>query len=279
VHYLAFIRDVGCEEERAVETPHTTNAAHATRSAALPSTLTVERGEEMATMTMSGTAAAAGTVSEADVHDILTKICLFLQERRPRIGEFFPDGDELRHQHVTPTRFRHCLSMLGLTAFTESELRTLENAFASVKCPGEVDYPAFVCTLRSMLADGVGVAAVTQRRRGGSTTTSSRGNYRTSTVPLASETNVAFAKATLRQVQRMLRARRTATITAFREYDRSRKGFVTDGQFFACLQALGVSLRPDEASALLQLYGVGGGQVHYLPFAQEVDDAALVSVS
>ncbi|KPA77029.1 putative mitochondrial hypothetical protein [Leptomonas pyrrhocoris] len=271
VHYLAFIRDVGCGEESAssgaAETATTVTATRTSPAASLAAG---------AVQTLSGTAAAAGAASEeaaADVDDLLTKICLFLQERRPRVSEFFPDGDELRHHHVTPTRFRHCLSMLGMTSLTEQELCTLEGGFPSAKCPGEIDYPAFVCTLRAMLADGVGIAAVTQRRLG-----SGRSALGTNTASASSAASV-FGQTTLKRVQHMLRARRTATITAFREYDRARKGFVTDGQFFACLKALGVALRPDEASALLQLYSVGGGQVHYLPFAQEVDDAALVPVS
>ncbi|KPI87170.1 hypothetical protein ABL78_3732 [Leptomonas seymouri] len=268
VRYLAFIRDVGSEEESASQ------AAKAMASDASAAAAAAAASTGM-TVAMAGTVAAGAAAPEAaaaDVDELLVAICLFLQERRPRVSEFFPDGDELRHQHVTPTRFRHCLSMLGMTSLTEEELCTLESGFPSAKCPGDIDYPAFVCTLRAMLADGVGVAAVTQRRLGS-------GRSALTKTELSSSAAKTFAEATLKRVQHMLRARRTATIMAFREYDRARKGFVTDGQFFACLQALGVSLQPDEASALLQLYGVGGGQMHYLPFAQEVDDAALVSVS
>lgn len=288
VHYLNFIRDVGCAEEE----QNGSNAAHVASNkescggeagtmVEAQSTAGGVAASSVGTaspVTMVSSVAAASAVAAADVDELLTKLCLFLQERRPRLQEFFPDGDELRHQHVTKSRFRHCLSMLGMTALTEQELCTLEGAFPSAKCPGEVDYPAFVCTLRGMLADGVGVAAVTQRRRGSTNNSRRCGGSGTSN-GLPNSAAAAFAQETLQRVQRVLRSRRTATITAFREYDRTRKGFVTDGQFFACLQALGVPLQPDEALALLQLYGVGEGQVHYLPFAQEVDDATFISVS
>lgn len=267
VRYLDFIRDVGCGEEGRTGAAQAVAAAEAAAGGSMTKTNNATTTKTMTTTT------SAAPPDAADLDALLTRLCLFLQERRPRLNEFFPDGDELRHQHVSPSRFRHCLSMLGFTALTEDELQTLEGGFASVKAPGEVDYPAFVCTLRAMLADGVGVAAVTQRRLGSGRTTQAA-----TAVREASAAGL-FASATLQRVQHMLRARRTATITAFREYDRTRRGMVTDGQFFACLQALGVSLQPDEASALLRLYGVGSGQVHYLPFAQEVDDAALVSVS
>ncbi|CBZ32344.1 hypothetical protein, conserved [Leishmania donovani] len=263
VRYLTFVRDVGCEEE-------SVQHALAQKTSAAGSTVSTD---------LSASARRA-VEAAADVDEVLTGICVFLQERRPCLSEFFPDGDELRHHHVTPSRFRHCITMLGLTDMTEAQLSALEGAFASAKCPGDIDYPAFVCTVRAMLADGAGAAAVSQRRLQGSAS-SGRGNDDVTGDSAATQTTAAqgFAVATLKHIQRTLKARRTATIAAFREYDRARKGYVTEGQFFACLQALGVPLKPDEAAALLQLYAVGNGQVHYLAFAHEVDDESLIAVS
>ncbi|CAJ1014738.1 hypothetical protein, conserved [Leishmania lindenbergi] len=263
VRYLAFVRDVGCEEE---------SAQYALAQTASASSGAVNTG-------LSASARAA-IEAAADVDEVLTRICVFLQERRPSLTEFFPDGDELRHHHVTPSRFRHCITMLGLTDMTEAQLSALEGAFASAKSPGDIDYPAFAYTVRAMLADGAGAAAVSQRRLQGPASSGRR--LITSTGDsVATHTTAAqgFAAATLEHIKRTLKARHTATIIAFREYDRARKGYVTEGQFFACLQALGVLLKPSEAAALLQLYAVGNGQVHYLAFAHEVDDESLIAVS
>ncbi|KAK7193964.1 hypothetical protein NESM_000308200 [Novymonas esmeraldas] len=278
VRYLAFVRDVGCEEE-SVQYAITQHASTSWRS--------TPAGDDLSASDR------AAIVAAADVDEVLTSVCVFLQERRPGLTDYFPDGDELRHRHVTKTRFRHCLTMMGLSDMTEAELCALEAAFTSAKVPGDVDYPAFVCTVRAMLANGAGAAAVSQRRLQGSV--SPRGSaggggggggaHKAAadggSSPATGATTAAqsFATATLHRIQRTLKARRTATIAAFREYDRSRKGYVTEGQFFACLQALGVPLKPDEAAALLQLYAVGNGQVHYLAFAHEVDDASLITVS
>ncbi|KAG5505941.1 hypothetical protein JIQ42_06736 [Leishmania sp. Namibia] len=263
VRYLAFVRDVGCEEESVqyalAQTPSTSSGPVCT-----------------------GLSASARTAIEAaaDVDEVLTRICVFLQERRPPLSEFFPDGDELRHQHVTPSRFRHCVTMLGITDMTEAQLRALEAAFASAKSPGDIDYPAFVYTVRTMLADGAGADAVSQRRLQGSAVAgSNHGSVAGAAAATHTTAAEGFMADTLRHIQRALKARRTATIAAFREYDRARKGYVTEGQFFACLQTLGVPLKPDEAAALLQLYAAGNGQVHYLPFANEVDDESLIAVS
>lgn len=271
VRYLAFVRDVGCEEEAA--------QASALGDGAGANTGSAVAGDGVGRLTAS---ARAALEAAADVDDVLTAICVFLQERRPCLTEFFPDGDELRHQHVTPTRFRHCMTMLGLADMTEGELSALESAFGSQKSPGDIDYPAFVYTVRAMLADGAGAAAVLQRRQHGSIMPRS-GLASAGTASGLAGTNTsashAFEVATLARIQRTLKSRRTATIAAFREYDRARKGYVTEGQFFACLQALGVPLKPDESAALLRLYAVGNGQVHYLAFAHEVDDESLLAVS
>ncbi|GET86689.1 hypothetical protein, conserved [Leishmania tarentolae] len=263
VRYLSFVRDVGCEEE-------SVQYALAQKASATGGTVD----------TSLSASARKAIEAAADVDEVLTDICVFLQERRPCVSEFFPDGDELRHHHVTPSRFRHCITMLGLTDMTEAQLSALEGAFASAKCPGDIDYPAFVYTVRAMLADGAGAAAVSQRRLQGSTS-SGRGNGDVTgdSAPTQMTAAQGFAAATLQHIQRTLKARRTATIAAFREYDRARKGYVTEGQFFACLQALGVPLKPDEAAALLQLYAVGNGQVHYIAFAHKVDDDSFITVS
>ncbi|KAG5484765.1 hypothetical protein LSCM1_06588 [Leishmania martiniquensis] len=264
VRYLAFVRDIGCEEESV--------------QYALAQTASISSGP-----VSTGLSASARTAIEAaaDVDEVLTRICVFLQERRPPLSEFFPDGDELRHHHVTPSRFRHCITMLGITDMTEAQLTALEAAFASAKCPGDIDYLAFVYTVRAMLADGAGAAAVSLRRLQGPAFpvfdhTPVTGGDAATTHTTAAQ---GFVADTLRHIRRTLKARRTATIAAFREYDRARKGYVTEGQFFACLQALGVPLKPDEAAALLQLYASGNGQVRYIPFTHEVDDASLISVS
>ncbi|KAG5510131.1 hypothetical protein JKF63_07027 [Porcisia hertigi] len=263
VRYLAFVRDVGSEEESI--------------QYALAQTDGTTAGTVGAGLSISARAAIEAAV---DVDEVLTNICVVLQERRPSLSEFFPDGDELRHHHVTQSRFRHCMTMLGFTDMTEAQFSALEAAFASAKCPGDVDYKAFVYTVRAMLADGVGLAAVSQRRMQGSL---SSGRNRSASPGDSAESHgaaaQAFSAATLQRTKRALKTRRTATIAAFREYDRARKGYVTEGQFFACLQALGVSLKPDEAVALLKLYAVGDGHVHYLAFAHEVDDESLIAVS
>lgn len=215
------------------------------------------------------TAGSAGQTSAANLTDcaedaelqaVLAKVCCFLQERNPRVSEFFPDGDELRHQHVTLTRFRHCVSILGLH-LTEPELHVLERAFASGRVEGEADYPAFVYTVRRMLDEGAGLRAVEQRRMG---------------VPASGASTSVEEKVlavAMDKIRRTLATRHTTALPAFREYDRTRKGQVKEGQFFVSLRALGVQLSPQEAGVVGKAFSLGNGEVGYIRFCKETDGA------
>ncbi|EKF39275.1 hypothetical protein MOQ_000499 [Trypanosoma cruzi marinkellei] len=231
-----------------------------------------------------------GTVDEEFVERVLTKICCFLQERKARLSEFFPDGDELRHRHVSNPRFRHCMSILGLH-LTEAELQALEAAFAHSELKGHVDYPAFFSVVSEKLQAGVGIMAVTQRRRGLHTAMD------TTAVPAAvpaPENSVAFKEeaasglekstkvwgdsqaelyhSAMDKVRRTLASRRSVSLSAFRQYDRARKGFVKEGQFFATLMSLGVQLTPAQSDAIRKMHSIGGGEIGYTKFSLATDD-------
>lgn len=266
VRYLAFIRDVGCGEEAA--------AAAAAAGEDPPALLAA------AQVTAMDHTIAAQSPLVVDVDEVLQKICVVLQERRPRVKEFFPDGDELRHSFVSKARFRHCLTMLGLIDLSEEELQALESGFLSAKSDyNDVDYPAFVCTVRGMLASGAGVTAVSLRRQGCPPTSSAKKKADAWSSALANAAASALFTTTMDKIKRTLAMRRTASLIALREYDRARKGWVKEGQFFACLASLNVPLTPLEASALLEVFSVGNGEVSYIPFTRQVDDDTLLTVS
>ncbi|RNF07686.1 hypothetical protein TraAM80_03208 [Trypanosoma rangeli] len=230
------------------------------------------------------------TVDEELVERILTKICCFLQERKARLSEFFPDGDELRHRHVTNTRFRHCLSILGLE-LSEEELQALEAAFAHSELRGHISYPAFFSTVSDKLQAGVGYMAVTQRRRGLGTATDTIAvpaadsapeqfaeltaegvsGTQKSTMTLA-ESQAELYRSAIDKVRRTLASRRSTSLQAFRQYDRARKGFVKEGQFFATLMSLGVQLTPAQSDAIRKAHSVGGGEIGYTKFCLMTDD-------
>lgn len=251
IDYRQFIRDIGfdeCVKEERVPIPLTAATASAAVAIAAPEVKAVET---------------------EDLQIVLNKVCCFLQERNPRVSEFFPDGDELRHQHVSPTRFRHCISILGIS-LTEGELQALEKGFASARVPGAMDYPGFVYTVRCLLDEGAGERAVMLRRMGKAT-------IGIDTTPNNQEERI-FVTAMAR-LRRALSTRRTLSLPAFREYDRMRKGHVKEGQFFACLMTLGVKLTPLESLAIGKMYSLGNGEMGYIRFCQEVDNPDFTSAS
>lgn len=251
VDYRQFIRDIGFDE-CVKEEPQLIALTADTASAAVSAAVPVEKEGEA-----------------EDLSTVLNKVCYFLQERNPRVSEFFPDGDELRHQHVSPSRFRHCISILGIT-LTEEELLALEKGFASTRTLGAMDYPGFVRTVRSLLDEGAGERAVMLRRMGKPT-------IGIHTAPSNQEERV-FVEAMAR-LRRALSTRRTLSLPAFREYDRMRKGHVKEGQFFACLMTLGVQLTPLESLAIGKMYSLGNGEMGYIRFCNEVDNPEFTSVS
>ncbi|KAH9599857.1 hypothetical protein LSM04_009169 [Trypanosoma melophagium] len=279
IDYTSFVRDVGCNE----------SAIGISKDA--DTTLASVLGTVQNTMMSTGGAACMqqGVLDENLVEQVLKKICCFLQERNARLSEFFPDGDELRHRHVTNTRFRHCLSILGLD-LKEEELHALELAFAQADLDGYVDYPAFVSVVTEKLRAGEGIMAVTQRRRGSfkgaptaaPTTTSSKtpavegeytfNNTQCSTIKRTDASQEELYASAIDKVRRTLAARRTGSLAAFRQYDRARKGFVKEGQFFATLMSLGVQLSPVQSEALRKVHSIGGGEMGYTKFCLATDD-------
>lgn len=253
IDYRHFIRDIGfdeCVKDEKVPQPCTAAAASSLVEEAV---------------------ARPRAVIPEELGVVLDKVCCFLQERNPRVSEFFPDGDELRHQHVTPTRFRHCISILGIV-LTESEIAALEVGFASQRVLGEMDYPGFVYTVRRLLDEGAGERAVLHRRMGKTNAT-----IGINATPRNQEERVFVT--TMAKLRRALAIRRTQSLPAFREYDRMRKGHVKEGQFFACLMTLGVQLTPMESQAIGNAYSLGNGEMGYIRFCQEVDDVAFAQVS
>lgn len=253
VDYRRFIRDIGfdeCIKENKVTPDYSSAAA----SALIEATVPQEK-----------------PVVPENLSAVLDKVCCFLQERNPRLSEFFPDGDELRHQHVTPTRFRHCISILGID-LSESEIAALEKGFGSDREPGQMDYPGFVYTIRRMLDEGAGEQAVMKRRMGKTNAT-----IGIDATPVNQKERLFVT--TMSKLRRALATRRTISLPAFREYDRMRKGHLNEGQFFACLMTLGVQLSPLEAQTISEAYSLGNGEMGYIRFCQEVDNPEFALVS
>lgn len=275
VDYRRFVCDVGdneCTRSNVKQQTAPTGSA-----APLASTNATATG---ASSPNTKTAPLEASYTEVDLQAVLQKVCCFLQERQPRVSEFFPDGDELRHQHVTSTRFQHCISILGIR-LSARELDILEHAFMNtMKDPGSVNYPAFVQCVRGMLSDGAGIEAVTERRMGERnallSSAKSKGEAGSAEPYTLQET---LLLATLAKIKRSLATRRTMSLPSFHEYDRTRCGHVKEGQFFACLLSLGVQLTPREAEVVCKAYSLGNGEMGYTRFACEVDDLTFSSVS
>lgn len=290
IEYTRFVRDVGFDEAAlGSQLKQATTSVHDADQSEMAKTTEVvgwERGYPPHT-------APDGTLVER----VLTKICCFLQERNARLSEFFPDGDELRHRHVTNTRFRHCVSILGLD-LTEEELQALEAAFAHGELRGHVDYPSFFFVVSEKLRAGVGLMAVMQRRRGSPVLVAAadstdgaaaatqpqksvgvKGDLQLDTQSSVKSLEDAQAKlyeSAMGKVRRTLAARRTVSLTAFRQYDRARKGFVKEGQFFATLMSLGVQLSPTESDAIRKVHSIGGGEIGYTKFSDATDDKRFI---
>ncbi|RNF22886.1 uncharacterized protein Tco025E_03023 [Trypanosoma conorhini] len=280
IEYTRFVRDVGQNEMSSGSRGKSGDAMDETMPLATNASCVgwndgISRGE---------------AVDEELVERVLTQICCFLQERKARLSEFFPDGDELRHRHVTNARFRHCLSILGLN-LSEAELQALEAAFAHAELKGHVNYPAFFSVVSGKLQAGVGLMAVTQRRRGLGMATDTTAGPAADSAPEKSaapaaeavsgarpgrktlaESQAELYQSAIDKVRRTLASRRSTSLPAFRQYDRARKGFVKEGQFFATLMSLGVQLTPAQSDALRKAHSVGGGEIGYTKFCLVADD-------
>ncbi|SCU70748.1 EF-hand domain containing protein, putative [Trypanosoma equiperdum] len=271
IEYRRFVGDIGLGELAVGEFQKTINGNGATFTASLPAS------------TCAGSTQRNVGDEEKFLDEVLLKICYFLQERKPRLAEFFPDGDELRHRHVTNSRFRHCLSILGIE-LTEEELRVLEISFAHPEMENHVDYPTFLAVVTHMLQNITRRMGPQQRNDSGSATTftayavagNSENLPHIAAAPPAEkateEGDKSFHASVMDRVRRTLASRRSVSLPAFRQYDRARKGFVKEGQFFATLMSLGVQLSPAQADVLRKTYSIGGGEMGYVHFSAAVDD-------
>ncbi|KAH8619205.1 hypothetical protein ERJ75_000188600 [Trypanosoma vivax] len=267
IEYRRFVRDVDPGEAVGDVRQETANgsSASAAEGAATASAMNAAAALNTNTNTIAATVTADG---EDIVEHTLGKVCAFLREREPRLSEFFPDGDELRHQHVSNSRFRHCLSMIGLD-LTEKEFSSLESAFAHSELRGHVNYPAFISVVSRMMGDNGNCETTLPYRSGSAAAAAEASNV----VMEMMEGEKEMLTSALDKVRRTLASRRSTSLPAFRQYDRSRKGFVKEGQFFAVLMSLGVQLSPAQSDVLRKAYSMGGGEMCYLKFTQTVDDA------
>lgn len=297
VNYRCFVRDVGCGEEGRGE-----QQQHAQQQEQMHGGTIVNPSSDSfpAVDTTSEQAARRVSLLQQTMYDI----CRFMQERRPRMSEFFPDGDELRHHRVSGARFRHCLSVLGLNFLSEQQLDALEHEFSvpptasssdSLGSERMVDYPRFLRTLRELMIEGEGLRAVTRSRNGLSMhdgnfsdvmpdANACRGGEALHVDGVAAQSERARVSrdrlnTVIQKVRKLLATRRTISLPSFREYDRARKGVIKQGQFFTCLLSLGLQLSPNEVDTLHAAYSLDGGEILYTRFTREVDDPTFVRVS
>lgn len=187
--------------------------------------------------------------------DTVGKICSFVARRNVRIEEFFIDADALRHRAIPASRFRGALAVLGLH-LTEEELQSVERLYATDRVNNGFDYMAFSAEITHR---------VTVKAYPTLTTTAFASG---SGKPNPDVANV------VERLRKFFACRRLQLRPAFQDYDKLRKGTITETQFFATMSSLGgaaLRLETREMAQLRQEFGESG-QIRYPLFCDVVDN-------
>eukprot|EP01012_Entosiphon_sulcatum_P068028 TRINITY_DN979_c0_g1_i1.p1 TRINITY_DN979_c0_g1~~TRINITY_DN979_c0_g1_i1.p1 ORF type:complete len:950 (-),score=242.08 TRINITY_DN979_c0_g1_i1:372-3221(-) len=213
----------------------------------------------------------AGTAS-----DVIERIQAHCKQTRVRVHEFFADFDKLRSGFVSPQQFRRSLDMCGLgPLLTDQDARSLADAFASPDGL-RVNYAAFCDTVDSVFTvkklEKTPTLQPSSSNSGGggsSPLQRSRKAAAQNAATLTPEQWQVFGQKQAEYIKET-QARGLILKEFFRDFDPHRCGRVTVPQFKRCFP-----FRVDQPTldAFVQRYRDGDGDVNYLAWVTDVNDA------
>lgn len=193
--------------------------------------------------------------TDAVTEATLNKIAEVVVRKNVRLDEFFHDADSLRHRCIPSCRFRGAIGILGIQ-LPENELQSLERAYRTERILDGVDYSAFTNDVLQR------VAVLKSTTVGGNNST-----LRFGAPPASTDA----ADRVIASIKKTFAARRLSIRTQIQDFDKLRKGTVTEPQLLSCLTSNGIRLEPVDVTALRQAFGVPGGLMVYPRFCDLVD--------
>lgn len=188
--------------------------------------------------------------SNALTEATLAKVAAFVLRKNVRLEEFFQDADALRRRCIPSSRFRGALGIIGLV-LDDNELRSLETAYHTDRILDGVDYLEFSNEIH--------------RRTSGDRRQADQQKCNTTAA------GDAEYGAVINKLKQAFGARRLSVRPAIQDFDKLRKGTVTETQFLSCLTASGVRLDNKDILVLRRQLTAGEGLFSYHAFCDAVD--------
>jgi len=182
--------------------------------------------------------------------NVIERFATYVRKNRVRVYDFFISHDPLKSGRVAPETFMNVLTLFGFT-FSQEELIDLSERYKI-----RIEFSDFV-KYREFCSD------VTKVEENPQTVI---------TQPKASQQQNIKPKQILSKIQSFIITNRINIIPPFQDFDRNKRGYVTNIQFHRVLSVMTVPISKDEISVLAEFYSTDNG-VDYFQFVEDVDPA------
>jgi len=223
--------------------------------------------------------ATAEEIEELEiVHQGLEQLRLQIRDKRILVSPFLVDFDRSRSCHISRDQFFRGLTMAGLH-LPPNDLQILGKHYGSRRFPDRVNYRAFLAHLEydaaaeAQAAEEEAVRAMGARSLSTKATSAPAEALSRSGVvamlppPSAVSHDVVFSK-----IVDTAQKRRLLLHDTFADWDKLRKGRITESQFTRSLMTFGFEFTAPEISALLEPYRIADmpGSIDYVAFTNAV---------
>ena len=180
--------------------------------------------------------------------DVISRFATYCKKNRVRIRDFFQFQDTLNVGKITSDKFMNVLTLFGFQ-FSPEELEDLAQRYKIVE--GYTDYSKWREFCNDVEAAMKNVNAVLTR-----------------------EVAIVNPRAlkVLDDIKGYVARNRINILPPFQDFDRSKRGYVTELQFGRVLSILKVPIKDADVAVLVDVYG-GQNGVDYFKFVEDVDPA------
>lgn len=183
------------------------------------------------------------------VLDVITRFAKVVREQRIRIYDFFAAHDPLNQGLITRSKFEGTITVFGFS-FTAEEIAYLSEKYKEIQASTEyVRYREFCKDVEEATS---------------ATVTSS-----VQTLAVTAEPS-AELKRILDNVRHTVIRFRINVLPTFQNFDRQKRGFVTEPQFHRALSTLKINITTAELAEIGRFYGSDEG-VDYFKFVEDID--------
>ena len=177
---------------------------------------------------------------------VIERFATYVHKNRVRILDFFSSHDPLHSGRVTQEVFMNVLTLFGFQ-FSPEELQDLADRYKiTIDFTNYTRYKEF-CLDVSRAEKAVAQAAPPQ------TTIDRR------------------AEKILDTIRQFVDQMRLNVLPPFQDFDRTKRGYVTEIQFHRVLSILRVPIKPHEVQVLIDIYGGKPDGVDYFRFVEDID--------